>query len=98
MREFDPITPRTPLTPDKGARIDLSTDSCKRFLNPKVNQKIGVMILYIHIVGSGIRMAAKMIPLLLNQKIIFSQSVYEKLSKKVEFVEIKLNVKVDLCR
>ncbi|MDQ3887748.1 MAG: adenylate/guanylate cyclase domain-containing protein, partial [Thermoproteota archaeon] len=32
--------------------IDLSTESCKRFLRRKVNQKVGVVILYVDIDGS----------------------------------------------
>jgi class 3 adenylate cyclase len=33
-------------------QIDLSTESCKRFLRRRVNQKIGVVILYVDIDGS----------------------------------------------
>jgi adenylate cyclase len=33
-------------------QIDLSTESCKRFLRRKVNQKVGVVILYVDIDGS----------------------------------------------
>jgi len=39
-------------TLDKGVQIDLSTDACKRFLRRKVNQKVGVVILYVDIDGS----------------------------------------------
>jgi adenylate cyclase len=39
-------------TLDKGVQIDLSTESCKRFLRRKVNQKVGVVILYVDIDGS----------------------------------------------
>jgi adenylate cyclase len=39
-------------TLDKGVQIDLSTESCKRFLRRRVNQKIGVVILYVDIDGS----------------------------------------------
>src|SRR5215208_5620374 len=39
-------------TLDKGVQIDLSTESCKRFLRRSVNQKVGVVILYVDIDGS----------------------------------------------
>ncbi|MDQ3852379.1 MAG: adenylate/guanylate cyclase domain-containing protein, partial [Thermoproteota archaeon] len=39
-------------TLDRGVQIDLSTESCKRFLRRKVNQKVGVVILYVDIDGS----------------------------------------------
>ena len=39
-------------TLDRGVQIDLSTESCKRFLRRRVNQKIGVVILYVDIDGS----------------------------------------------
>jgi adenylate cyclase len=39
-------------TLDKGVQIDLSTESCKRFLRRKVNQKVAVVILYVDIDGS----------------------------------------------
>lgn len=39
-------------TLDRGVQIDLSTESSKRFLRRRVNQKIGVVILYVDIDGS----------------------------------------------
>lgn len=39
-------------TLDKGVQIDLSTELCKRFLRRRVNQNIGVVILYVDIDGS----------------------------------------------
>ncbi|MDQ3837066.1 MAG: adenylate/guanylate cyclase domain-containing protein, partial [Thermoproteota archaeon] len=39
-------------TLDIGVQIDLSTESCKRFLRRKVNQKVDVVILYVDIDGS----------------------------------------------
>jgi adenylate cyclase len=39
-------------TLDRGVQIDLSTESCKRFLRRKVDQKVDVVILYVDIDGS----------------------------------------------
>lgn len=39
-------------TLDKGVQIDLSTESCKRLLRRRVNQKVAVVILYVDIDGS----------------------------------------------
>jgi class 3 adenylate cyclase len=39
-------------TLDRGVQIDLSTESCKRLLRRRVNQKISVVILYVDIDGS----------------------------------------------
>jgi adenylate cyclase len=39
-------------TLDRGVQIDLSTESCKRFLRRKVDQKVEVVILYVDIDGS----------------------------------------------
>ncbi|HEY3094417.1 MAG TPA: adenylate/guanylate cyclase domain-containing protein [Nitrososphaera sp.] len=52
IRDFNFIQARVRQTLDKGVQIDLSTESCKRFLRRKVNQKIGVVILYVDIDGS----------------------------------------------
>ncbi|MGI0049628.1 MAG: adenylate/guanylate cyclase domain-containing protein [Nitrososphaera sp.] len=51
-RNFDSIQARVRQTLDRGVQIDLSTESCKRFLRRRVNQKIGVVILYVDIDGS----------------------------------------------
>jgi adenylate cyclase len=48
-------------TLDKGVQIDLSTESCTRFLRRKVNQKVGVVILYVDIDGST-KMSMKLSP------------------------------------
>ena len=49
---LDSIKTRVRQTLDRGVQIDLSTDMCKRFLRRRVNQKIGVVILYVDIDGS----------------------------------------------
>jgi len=52
VRNFDAVQARVRQTLDRGVQIDLSTESCKRFLRRKVNQKVGVVILYVDIDGS----------------------------------------------
>jgi adenylate cyclase len=52
IRDFNAIQARVRRTLDRGVQIDLSTESCKRFLRRRVNQKIGVVILYVDIDGS----------------------------------------------
>jgi adenylate cyclase len=52
MRDFDSIQTRVRHTLDKGVQIDLSTESCKKLLRRRVNQKIEVVILYVDIDGS----------------------------------------------
>jgi adenylate cyclase len=52
IRDFNSIQTRVRQTLDRGVQIDLSTESCKRFLRRRVNQKIGVVILYVDIDGS----------------------------------------------
>jgi len=52
MRDFNSVQARIRQTLDKGVQIDLSTESCKRLLRRRVNQKIGVVILYVDIDGS----------------------------------------------
>jgi class 3 adenylate cyclase len=49
---MEAIQARVRQTLDKGVQIDLSTDQCKRFLRRRVNQKIGVVILYVDLDGS----------------------------------------------
>jgi adenylate cyclase len=51
-RDFNAAQARVRQTLDKGVQIDLSTESCKRFLRRKVNQKVDVVILYVDIDGS----------------------------------------------
>src|SRR5919197_3348802 len=46
------VQARVRQTLDRGVQIDLSTESCKRYLRRKVNQKVGVVILYVDIDGS----------------------------------------------
>jgi adenylate cyclase len=52
IRDLNAIQARVRQTLDKGVQIDLSTESCKRFLRRKVNQKVDVVILYVDIDGS----------------------------------------------
>jgi adenylate cyclase len=52
VRDFNAVQARVRQTLDKGVQIDLSTESCKRFLRRSVNQKVGVVILYVDIDGS----------------------------------------------
>ena len=52
VRDFNSVQARIRQTLDRGVQIDLSTESCKRFLRRKVNQKVGVVILYVDIDGS----------------------------------------------
>lgn len=52
VRDFNAVQARVRQTLDKGVQIDLSTESCKRFLRRRVNQKVGVVILYVDIDGS----------------------------------------------
>jgi adenylate cyclase len=52
VRDFNAIQARVRQTLDRGVQIDLSTESCKRFLRRRVNQKVGVVILYVDIDGS----------------------------------------------
>ena len=52
VRDFNAVQARVRQTLDRGVQIDLSTESCKRFLRRKVNQKVGVVILYVDIDGS----------------------------------------------
>ncbi len=52
VRDFNAVQARIRQTLDRGVQIDLSTESCKRFLRRKVNQKVGVVILYVDIDGS----------------------------------------------
>ncbi len=51
-KDLNSAQARVRQTLDKGVQIDLSTESCKRFLRRKVNQKVGVVILYVDIDGS----------------------------------------------
>jgi adenylate cyclase len=51
-RDFKAAPARVRQTLDRGVQIDLSTESCKRFLRRKVNQKVRVVILYVDIDGS----------------------------------------------
>jgi adenylate cyclase len=52
VRDLTAVQARVKQTLDKGVQIDLSTESCKRFLRRRVNQKVGVVILYVDIDGS----------------------------------------------
>jgi adenylate cyclase len=52
VRDLTAVQARIKQTLDKGVQIDLSTESCKRFLSRRVNQKVGVVILYVDIDGS----------------------------------------------
>jgi len=52
VKDLSAVQARVRHTLDKGVQIDLSTESCKRFLRRKVNQKVGVVILYVDIDGS----------------------------------------------
>ena len=52
VKDLSAVQARVRETLDKGVQIDLSTESCKRFLRRKVNQKVGVVILYVDIDGS----------------------------------------------
>ena len=52
VRDLTAVQARVRQTLDKGVQIDLSTESCKRFLRRRVNQKVGVVILYVDIDGS----------------------------------------------
>lgn len=52
VKDLNAAQARVRQTLDKGVQIDLSTESCKRFLRRKVNQKVGVVILYVDIDGS----------------------------------------------
>lgn len=52
VRDLNAIQARVRQTLDRGVQIDLSTESCKRFLCRHVNCKIGVVILYVDIDGS----------------------------------------------
>jgi adenylate cyclase len=52
VRDLNAVQARVRQTLDRGVQIDLSTESCKRFLRRKVNQKVGVVILYVDIDGS----------------------------------------------
>jgi adenylate cyclase len=52
VRDLTAVQARIKQTLDKGVQIDLSTESCKRFLRRRVNQKVGVVILYVDIDGS----------------------------------------------
>ena len=51
-KDLNAAQARVRQTLDKGVQIDLSTESCKRFLRRKVNQKVAVVILYVDIDGS----------------------------------------------
>lgn len=52
VKDLSRVQARVRQTLDIGVQIDLSTESCKRFLRRKVNQKVGVVILYVDIDGS----------------------------------------------
>ncbi len=52
VKDLSAVQARVRQTLDKGVQIDLSSESCKRFLRRKVNQKVGVVILYVDIDGS----------------------------------------------
>jgi adenylate cyclase len=52
VKDLNAAQARVRQTLDKGVQIDLSTESCKRFLRRKVNQKVSVVILYVDIDGS----------------------------------------------
>ena len=49
---LDAVQARVRQTLDRGVQIDLSTESCKRFLRRKVDEKVDVVILYVDIDGS----------------------------------------------
>jgi adenylate cyclase len=51
-RNLNAVQSRVKETLDRGVQIDLSTESCKRFLRRKVDEKVGVVILYVDIDGS----------------------------------------------
>ena len=51
-RNLNAVQSRVRETLDRGVQIDLSTESCKRFLRRKVDEKVGVVILYVDIDGS----------------------------------------------
>jgi len=51
-RDLNAAQARVRQTLDRGVQIDLSTESCKRYLRRKVNQKVGVVILFVDIDGS----------------------------------------------
>ncbi|MFL6484399.1 MAG: adenylate/guanylate cyclase domain-containing protein [Nitrososphaera sp.] len=51
-RDLSAAQARVRQTLDRGVQIDLSTESCKRYLRRKVNQKVGVVILFVDIDGS----------------------------------------------
>jgi hypothetical protein len=59
VTDFNAIQARVKQTLDRGGvQIDLSTESCKRFLRRKVDEKLDVVILYVDINGStNMRMA-----------------------------------------
>jgi adenylate cyclase len=52
VRNLAAVQARVRQTLDRGVQIDLSTESCKRFLRRKVDQKVDVVILYVDIDGS----------------------------------------------
>jgi adenylate cyclase len=52
VKDLNAAQARVRQTLDKGVQIDLSTESCKRFLRRKVNQKVAVVIIYVDIDGS----------------------------------------------
>lgn len=52
VRDFGAIRSRVKQTLEKGVQIDLSTESCKKYLRRHVNRKAGVVILYADIDGS----------------------------------------------
>jgi adenylate cyclase len=51
-KDLNAAQARVRQTLDRGVQIDLSTESCKRYLRRKVNQKVGVVILFVDIDGS----------------------------------------------
>jgi adenylate cyclase len=61
VKDLNAAQSRVRQTLDKGVQIDLSTESCKRFLRRKVNQRVGVVILYVDIDGST-KMSMSMSP------------------------------------
>jgi hypothetical protein len=46
VRKLNAVQARVRQTLDRGVQIDLSTETCKRFLRRKVDQKVDVVILY----------------------------------------------------
>jgi adenylate cyclase len=52
VRDFNAVQARVRQTLGRGVQIDLSTESCKRFLRRQVDQKVDVVILYVDIDGS----------------------------------------------